>query len=424
MLSRWLYRLTLALVSLILLLAILLWLASSSAPVPAKTLSSQDLQMAQQLLKQVRAELRNHSGRIALTFDQQQLDALMNVAGYTLPYAHFSSHLTDQELVITATMALNGSGRTLQAQCELQPNDNHFGFSQCQLGKLPLPGYLSNYLFRQLVSTLVASPADQQLLQLFAKGRLEPGRLHFIDHNAAPILLGSHSLLATPATLLQAEHLLAPDLLYYLSTLSHLQREHPNERRLAFYALHLLQLAKQRTATNDISQFHSATWALITAFGNKKFAHFANSDIPQRQLPSYRSVVLAGREDLALHFLYSAALELLSTAAISAQMGNLKERLDASGKGSGFSFVDLAADKAGIAFAEQLDTLLHKDLSRYNGLTFERAIMPAVEDLPENLTELQLQQQFGGYQGAAFQQLEQRIAERILTLALYADERP
>lgn len=58
-----------------------------------------------------------------------------------------------------------------------------------------------------------------------------------------------------------------------------------------------------------------------------------------------------GRHDLAQHFAVSAALTALLGEKAAESIGLQKELMDARG-GSGFSFVDLAADLAGIAFAK------------------------------------------------------------------------
>ena len=66
-------------------------------------------------------------------------------------------------------------------------------------------------------------------------------------------------------------------------------------------------------------------------------------------LPKRRTVTLQGRVDWAQHFIISAALTLVGGDIISDAIGLFKEVED-SRIGSGFSFADLAADKAGTRF--------------------------------------------------------------------------
>lgn len=75
----------------------------------------------------------------------------------------------------------------------------------------------------------------------------------------------------------------------------------------------------------------------------------------QRRRQQLGKLTLAGREDLLLHFAISAALTGLVDGPAAEAVGVQKEIADARGKergrGSGFSFVDLAADLTGIELA-------------------------------------------------------------------------
>ncbi len=65
-------------------------------------------------------------------------------------------------------------------------------------------------------------------------------------------------------------------------------------------------------------------------------------------------VPLLGRPDLAKHWAMSAALTATIGAEVSGAMGTWKEISDSGSRGSGFSFVDIAADRSGIKFAQAL----------------------------------------------------------------------
>jgi hypothetical protein len=126
---------------------------------------------------------------------------------------------------------------------------------------------------------------------------------------------------------------------------------------------------------------------------------------------------MLGRRDLAQHFFVSAYL----TAAIGVQAANTaglaKEMLDAQGA-SGLSFADIAADRAGVRFA---DGLLNKRVPL--GLlpqTFTvDAFLPEVEGLPEAVSADLLKSQYGGQNDPRFRQQLVEIDERILALPPY-----
>lgn len=403
-----------------LLLLVLFWLISSNDMVPKSPINSADVTTSQLILNQTLAQLRSNSGRIELTLEQPQLEALLNVASYALPAAHFNGVISPYGVAISMQTPLLSTGRSVTVACLLLNEGRKFAIINCRLGKLTLPGPLANWILKQAINKAVTAPANQQLLRLFASGQLLNNRLVFIDENASRIELNLRNLPYTPAALLQEPLVLAPDIIFYLEKLKQLQQQYPAERRLAFFALNLLNTAQQRQPNNITnSQYHDATWALIVSFGNRRFIHYANSKVSATQVPSFKPVLLSGRHDLTLHFLYSAAIKLVSSAQLSQQIGNLKEIMDAAEGGSGFSFVDLAADYAGIYFAENISDINLEKMKTLSVAEFEAAFMPDIADLPEGLSEKQMQQKFGGYQGQQFKQTEQIILNRMQQLSLY-----
>ena len=127
---------------------------------------------------------------------------------------------------------------------------------------------------------------------------------------------------------------------------------------------------------------------------------------------------LLGRLDSAQHFVISAALAAWAGEPIADAIGLYKELADAR-HGSGFSFADLAADRAGTTFGEmlvkhpeRLDQLLAKHFA-------DTDIAPALNDLPEYLNAQQFQRQFGDTRSPAYRQLTGEIERRIFALPLY-----
>lgn len=127
-------------------------------------------------------------------------------------------------------------------------------------------------------------------------------------------------------------------------------------------------------------------------------------------------VALRGRHDWTQHFFVSAALAVHSNEMISDAAGLLKEELDAGEGGSGFSFCDLLADRAGTRFA--LAATSDDASARAMQLRLTRGwkldeIFPQASDLPEGLTEDQLQEEFGGIGGEAYRQMLAEMERRL-----------
>lgn len=122
-----------------------------------------------------------------------------------------------------------------------------------------------------------------------------------------------------------------------------------------------------------------------------------------------------GRRDLCQHFAVSAALTEIVGARGAELAGLTKEIKDLSGD-SGFSFVDLAADLSGIAFAEKLRA--DKGLLGKHGSSFDtEAVVPPTTGLREGLTAKRFEADYGGLSDARFQaalgEVRKRVAEHV-----------
>jgi hypothetical protein len=131
--------------------------------------------------------------------------------------------------------------------------------------------------------------------------------------------------------------------------------------------------------------------------------------------PALRRPRLRGRPDWTRHFFLSAALTALSVESVSDAAGLFKEELDADG-GSGFSFADLLADRAGTCFAlaatrdEAAARAVQERLA--SGATVEEFFPPAA-GLPEGLTDAALARDYGGVGGAGYRQVADAIESRL-----------
>jgi hypothetical protein len=132
-------------------------------------------------------------------------------------------------------------------------------------------------------------------------------------------------------------------------------------------------------------------------------------------------VFLYKRIDLAQHFIGSAALTASADKQVAKMAGEEKELSDAKG-GSGFSFIDLAADKAGIRFGEiataspESARRLQLAMSQIKDYT---DFMPDPRDLPEKMNETDFKSRYGSVHSPAYQELSKKIDARISSIPLY-----
>ena len=133
---------------------------------------------------------------------------------------------------------------------------------------------------------------------------------------------------------------------------------------------------------------------------------------------------LYNRGDLVQHFWVSAALTQLTSLRISDSVGLAKEEMDSGPGGSGFSFADLLANRAGLRFA-----LLATD-SEATAKEIQRRVaekwtieelVPPIDGLPEGISEAVLEQKFGGVSGRRFADLEAEIERRLSSRPMLQD---
>ncbi len=173
-------------------------------------------------------------------------------------------------------------------------------------------------------------------------------------------------------------------------------------------------------------EMQAALIALAVYCGHRKFEQIVGEVVPAERrgdATACEAARLGGRADLRRHFAISAGLEAASDAGFAFAVGEFKELLDSNRGGSGFSFDDIAADRAGIRFAERMLSAPPADWSaRAAALTGESAYFPRVDDLPSGMTEAAFRDRFGDVDSAAYKRMLDRIDTRISGLALFAGD--
>lgn len=133
-------------------------------------------------------------------------------------------------------------------------------------------------------------------------------------------------------------------------------------------------------------------------------------------------VKLAGRRDLAKHFTLSAALAATLDPRFTRAMGEWKELDDSLPGGSGFSFVDLTADRAGLHLARAaLDPATAAAVADRLAAAKDGELFPlAARRLAEGLSETEFRRSYGGLDAAAYVAAIRRADRLLAGLPLYA----
>jgi uncharacterized protein YfiM (DUF2279 family) len=122
-------------------------------------------------------------------------------------------------------------------------------------------------------------------------------------------------------------------------------------------------------------------------------------------------ITLAGRADLAKHWAVSAALTAALGSDVSAAMGQWKEVSDSAPQGSGFSFVDLAADRSGVFYATRASAPETADETArlLANATPEMLLPRAALSFVEGLSEQAFRARFGNTDARAYQAATRQI---------------
>lgn len=164
----------------------------------------------------------------------------------------------------------------------------------------------------------------------------------------------------------------------------------------------------------------AAILALGVILGEERVASVGGRELDpgrsEARLALRRRITLRERGDLSQHFWVSAALTVLSGAGRSLTVGLTKELKDSTPGGSGFSFIDMLANKAGIRFAvvatRNEDSARDVQLRIAQGADLEQ-LMPEIDGLPEGITRDELQSEYGGLGGPGTRRLLAEIDKRI-----------
>jgi|688.fasta_scaffold200377_2 hypothetical protein len=179
-------------------------------------------------------------------------------------------------------------------------------------------------------------------------------------------------------------------------------------------------LQGENTSADRLAANRSAILAMGIAVGDESFAKFARIQIDgpllQQLLQVRNGTTLNGRADWPRHFALSSAIAVATHPFVSNASGLLKEELDSLSGGSGFSFGDLLADRAGIRFANAATRSRDsaQAFAERAATEFQAAVLyPAQADFPENLNAEKFRQTIGLVGSPRYQELIREIEQRL-----------
>jgi uncharacterized protein YfiM (DUF2279 family) len=427
---RLLFKTTLLLlIGLGLLLITMLIAITDSTPLvkPAPQVTPQAAHQVQRKAKELQfaiAYLRRHT----ISFSEDEIGKLFAVAARALPRLSGDAQITAQGSEIRVTFRLLENSRYLNLRLGLPASSQRLVIDHLSLGSLSLQGENAYALIEKLANLAFGSDEGTTLLKTIKQVRNKDSRI-LITYQPTPHL---DEKIAAAVRRMQPWHdeMTTADL---EAIRDHYQQLCNNYQRTSVTSLatplsESLTLAMSRATTPEqaATENRAALLAMAIFFGTERFNTLINA-IDNNTLKQCKfnvpATTLAGRKDLALHFIYSAAIKIVTDTQTSFAVGELKEMMDSLQGGSGFSFIDLTADQTGIRFAELAITPQSaRQLQQIAAeLRDEHRFFPSIKGLPESIPQRGFEQQYGGTGGDYYIQQLDEIKRRIDAVAVYRD---
>ncbi len=382
------------------------------------SLTRDDIARAKKILHEGSKTKPDEIGAIELTQPDLNLAANYILNRYSKSAVQIELKDNIMRTTVTMTLPKNRVGQYLNISFRFG-NDNARelpSLKKFKAGKLLLPAKFAAFVIKKIIR--YTSLNDYFILAM------HPIKYVIIDQKKVTIIYHS-----SRETLIQARNFLTQSgdtskLDIYQQKLAEIIAQHDPEWRLSLADLlkPLFEMAYQRSTLETAIEENKMVILTVNEYVNntetKKFLSYPAS-LPI--IGKRYSTFLYKRIDLAQHFIGSAAITASVNGQIAQAAGEEKELSDAQG-GSGFSFIDLAADKAGTRFGEMATSSPENARRIQKAMSIikdYRDFMPDPRDLPEHMDEAEFKQRYESIDSPAYQELSKQIDARITATPIY-----
>lgn len=396
---------------------ILLVLALQTKPlvVSSYTVTPGTAQSAEQLALRIRRAYNNTE----LTITADEANALIAIARRLYPTVHGRVNIGNQQMLAAASVPLVQDQLYLNVSALLLPSKKGLAVHEVRVGQLRVSGALTLKVAEWIGNRYLPPEGATQLLAAIQEVSFQQDELWVRYQLPEQLQLSQVARLRD-----QWQPYGDPKHIQHYYQL--LANHKADSLVLSDYLQVLFTEAAYRSQQQGsaVAENQAALLALGVFFGTSKF-ELLLGDVRQnsRYGAAPPRVTLAGRLDLQQHFVYSAAIKTLTNKNIGYLAGEMKELLDANPGGSGFSFVDLLADIAGVRFAEialgteQSAAALQRFVSEAH-LT-DADVLPDFSAFPEGIAYDTFREDFDTIESEAYNQLVIAITEALHDLPLY-----
>lgn len=415
-----------SIVVLLLLVASLLLLALDKEPaIPLAW--RPNAQLAKEVFKKTAARAQRNQ---SLDFDEQELNHALN--SIVNRYLHSVTQVKfggDNSALVTTSLRLPGRLACcyVNMRVHLMGTEGGLKIERFSVGHLVIQDWVAsgllNFALKHSALKQYYFLAEQHIKSLHIRQRQL--QIDYVfntlakQYTESPCRVDCQDPAASPPNLTTTPEALN----YYQQQLELVVRQHNPQNRLSLADLlvPLFRAAQQHSSLANAINENIAIIYVVCAYVNHNEIPFYIPTVESITPITIYQVFLYKRTDQAKHFMLSAALTTVGSAHLADILGQEKELRDAQSS-SGFSFVDLAADRAGMKFSERATKSPQsaKELQQIMAsVTDYQAFMPMAQDLPENLSNAEFTQRFDSINSKNYRQLLQSIDDRIEALPIY-----
>lgn len=398
----------------VLLLTLVLLLTIENTPITQRNwnLAQSDIQNILNIAKQ--SQLRKQK---TIRLSEKDLNIALN---YLLNYyTHCTSQITIEKWQLDFKIALllnnNYFRKYLNVSFKLTKKNGYPVINQLAIGKLSIADKFAGLLLEKLIKYSPLKEYYFLAAQQTKEIHISKDRFLTINYIPSPSL--------DLKTKLSLNNKNVQSILFYQRQITHIIAQHNPKWRLSLAELFqpLFKQAYVRSTTETAISENRAVIIAISTYVNKSeiqaYFPFDISPSTRQQYPAslYKS------PDMAKHFMVSAVLTAAGAETLAHKLGQQKELSDAK-SGSGFSFIDLASDRAGLQFGKTaiLSAIKARELQkRIANIADYTFFMPEVRDLPEKMSDKEFKKQFTSVQSAKYKDMLKKIDQRISSLEIY-----
>ena len=417
------------------LMTVFLSLQSSPTGTTSAGLDNYSAQQGQLLAQRFWHDIHQPNRRLTLRVSKQELEGITALLHRAFPRINSGVQLSNLGGVFSATLKtpLPVIVKYLNISVIVFPSQNGLDIGQVTIGSLSLPGEWLVPLVKWSINYFIQPSLGDDLLamitsvsitssDLIVKAHINQGGMAFKQQGSVIRKLRDQLSLFGDTENIHC---------YFNAINAFALSQQTKHLSIAVYVAHLFELANRgclaNTKQSSLKENESALLALILYFGADNFQLLITDvlNIPVEQLRIRNrlrsNVTLQGRVDLQQHFIYSMALQLFSNYQASDAIGEYKEFLDSNSGGSGFSFADLMADRAGtrLALITTHSELQAKSAQNILMQIEDSQLLPDINGLAEGLKSNVFREKYKNVNSQAYRTALKNIDKRLKTLAIY-----